>query len=99
MPSQMFTAAEIMMYIDNPDTSINDLSTLSTLGGPNTHGTGIDVTMETALSNESSSLHDRQAIYQPLNGRTRKCTCQHCKELFVSTFRSIKDAPWPSSCS
>lgn len=93
MPSQMFTAAEIMMYIDNPDASINDLSTLSTLGGPNTHGTGIDMTMETVLSNESSSLHDRQAIYQPLNGRTRNCTCQHCKELFVSTFRSIKDAP------
>lgn len=93
IPSQMFTSAEIMMYIDNPDTSINDISTICSGGGSATFVMDVDDTVVTTFHNDSSPLYNRAIIYQTINISTRKCSCQHCKELFLSTVKSIKEAP------
>lgn len=93
IPSQMFTSAEIMMYIDNPDTSINDISTICSGGGSATFVMDVDDTVVTTFHNDSSPLYNRAIIYQTINISTRKCSCQHCKELFLSTIKSIKEAP------
>lgn len=93
MPPQMFTTAEIMMYIDSPDTPLNEISTLCSFGGSATFAVDTDETMVTYIYNSSSLLYNREIPYQQIDKRACKCTCQHCKELLLSTIKSIKEAP------
>ncbi|EFO64298.1 Hypothetical protein GLP15_1241 [Giardia lamblia P15] len=93
LPSQMFIHSEIMMYLDNPDVSISDISTLRSFEGSVTYVMETEETMEITICGESSPLYDKKIIYQLPSRRTRRCTCQRCKELFLSSLISIKEAP------
>ncbi|ESU38026.1 Hypothetical protein DHA2_150388 [Giardia duodenalis] len=93
LPSQMFTQSEIMVYFDNPDASINDISTLCSFEGSITCVIGTEETMEITICDESAPLRNKKITYQLPNRRTRRCTCRRCKELFLSSLRSIREAP------